>query len=914
MKRTLQRERISERRGNDTTRSIGSRGRAFLAAGVVVILGASIVAAPGCRSLFVRDMQGRYLDGRDATHDWERAWSRDCEELANGESFSQTTPEKSSYTTRGAAPYPYVERYTVRGGISEVSSADTLPELPEKKSWSEKMTDAFKFPTSLFSSKTKREEELEEELTVAGGNRRQTEQASSRRQYSESANRASSSEGRQESTSFWSKIFPPQKQESSEDSDLITRRSYSGTPRETSSNQRSSAASPVGKFARTADIFGKRRSNAKPWNRPGLAVEQYTQTRFLPPMKTIEKYYSVDSVAPARRHDAYAGSYAYGDAATREVETLESRRASAMQTPEPSRVEKTAAVPKSVYQSNSYAPVRTEPAVESTDQLPAAPESPRGGYLDRRRGDVSLSPIPEHASESSGTGVRQTSANVRSNSRGTTRPAESTVSNASFIDRRAIMSQSSDALSSESYGDAAEYADEVVAGPADVDDAFRRSLGRQRSYEWFSSDDSLQPEALPRPSLAERFPERNGLSVDDYADEIIEAGESDPAAYDAGYDYDSASADAEVEDGLAAADDDFISNSPFANSAAPEFSNETVWNDSNSAVEGGDLDSIVDGAIAKSALANIPTSEIHESDVFSKSTVSGGSVASDLANAIMESVTTDEALVTKATALSEAAPESVDARKSEEAPAPLTQEEIAWIEQIKNAIKSLLAEREEHKRRGDDVRICDARLRLLYLVIGQYERSIHEIQDESDPLRNFWEKECRGLETLLQNQLEEIDPTFVAERLRSGLDSLSSFCQLRIRKMLLVEAPACYGLFEERYDAYESGEALYAYSELDYVTSRDSGEGFAIDVECRWRFLHSDGTPITPFESQRCSNVSETKLRDVVLNVSAPLPEGLEPGVYLLELEVSDLNASKPNPCVQRLTVRVGKTESNEVL
>ena len=86
-------------------------------------------------------------------------------------------------------------------------------------------------------------------------------------------------------------------------------------------------------------------------------------------------------------------------------------------------------------------------------------------------------------------------------------------------------------------------------------------------------------------------------------------------------------------------------------------------------------------------------------------------------------------------------PESVEARKVEGLSAPITEEEVAWIDQIKNAIQSLLAEREECKKRGDDVRICDARLRLLYLVIGEYERSIQEIEDENDTLRSFWEKE-----------------------------------------------------------------------------------------------------------------------------------------------------------------------------
>ncbi|MDO5309060.1 MAG: hypothetical protein Q4G03_06150 [Planctomycetia bacterium] len=253
-------------------------------------------------------------------------------------------------------------------------------------------------------------------------------------------------------------------------------------------------------------------------------------------------------------------------------------------------------------------------------------------------------------------------------------------------------------------------------------------------------------------------------------------------------------------------------------------------------------------------------------------------------------------------------PETLQDRQHEQiAAAPLTQEEIAWVEQVKTAIKSLLAERKALRQRGGDVRNCDARLRLLYLVIGEYERSIQQIQDENDPLRAFWETECRGLETLLQNQLEEIDPNFVADRLSSGLDSLAGFCQICLRKALLVNAPACYGLYEQRQDPYNRGDVVYAYSELDYVTSRETGAGYEINVECRWRLLSQTGEALTPFETQRCANLSETKLRDIVLNVSVPLPENLEPGAYLLDLEVVDLNAKQQQAASKRLALQIAK-------
>ena len=125
-----------------------------------------------------------------------------------------------------------------------------------------------------------------------------------------------------------------------------------------------------------------------------------------------------------------------------------------------------------------------------------------------------------------------------------------------------------------------------------------------------------------------------------------------------------------------------------------------------------------------------------------------------------------------------------------------------------------------------------------------------------------------------------------------------------------MESPACYGLFKAREDAYMPGETVFAYSELEYVTSRETEEGFAIDVECRWRLLNADGSPRTSFESQRCSNLSETKLRDIVLNVSMPLPETLPAGYYQLEVQTSDLNAEKAWTCVKRLDVKVDEEDS----
>ena len=251
-------------------------------------------------------------------------------------------------------------------------------------------------------------------------------------------------------------------------------------------------------------------------------------------------------------------------------------------------------------------------------------------------------------------------------------------------------------------------------------------------------------------------------------------------------------------------------------------------------------------------------------------------------------------------------------RKEAAVAKPLSGAEIAWVEQIKSAIRTLVAERDAKKAAGEDVRRLDARLRLLYLAVDEYDRSIQEIQDDADPLKVFWETERGELETLLQSRLEEIDPTFVAERLRAGLDSLAGLCDLQIRKSALVVAPACFGLYEERVEGYKPGETVFAYAELEYVSCRETEDGRLIDVECRWRLLNADGSELTPVETQRCSNLSETKLRDVVLNVSAPLPNDLAPGTYLLETEVVDMNRPDAKPAKERLELTVVAGENAE--
>ncbi|MCF0233354.1 MAG: hypothetical protein HUK22_00085 [Thermoguttaceae bacterium] len=65
------------------------------------------------------------------------------------------------------------------------------------------------------------------------------------------------------------------------------------------------------------------------------------------------------------------------------------------------------------------------------------------------------------------------------------------------------------------------------------------------------------------------------------------------------------------------------------------------------------------------------------------------------------------------------------------APAPVAADsEIEWLGQIRAATDALLRARDAKLARGEDVRAEDARIRLLYLAIGEYDRASRATQSE----------------------------------------------------------------------------------------------------------------------------------------------------------------------------------------
>ena len=957
MTRNQRNERCEAKRGLVGFHERWERVRVSWSARATVATFALCLAfASGCRSLFVSDEQaarfepeqGRYIDGSDATRDWSSA--RETSRTFRRDSQVAQRDERS--TTRGAAPR-----------FSEEVTSDAFASRSGSPSWSQRLKNVF--TPSFMEGADSNEVAVDDDLVRANPyNRALASSAAAQRDRSRVAESSSSVAQEEKKPGFWSKLFGGGNDEK------VDAKEYPGAyaaradqPERVVEKAKPSQSKAPG--TGLMGVFGKKRSSrVEPWNDPAAPISQFDKNDYMPPFAMIQGYYSLRDMTPSQ----YESRRYYGaDRPTRDYydrveKTAMERRAYRSRSYAPSRYDDDLPVsPRGRLEDEGYDEEEYDEeddgrtwrsGAASLSPIPQSPNrilqaSSRSNSLGSTRPVQAVALTPKSDSSSH---------NALASYEYPSNDAASSVSNANdcaAVDPEALFGWSDEtAVALASFqtprGDArAVRPVNALTESGNDDNSFKDKLGKRERFEWFDQNPAANdlnaveaPELTPPstlnvalipPALEEKTPEpdelldaqapvetptgnESELSADSFPSLLPDLGALEPVVAPVetsnALQDDVPNQELSYEDDLDGIVDMAIKDPIYASSERePNSGQET----NQSAESGNASNSTLD---ALSALLAAPSP-----------IAANAATASDLATAITESVDSDsgvapssllasdpnEDLRQKASELNAAtpAPDSLDARKSDSVAAPLTAEEIAWVEQVKSAIQSLLREREEHKRQGDDVRICDARLRLLFLVIGEYERSIQEIQDDSDPLKTFWEKECRGLETLLQNQLEEIDPTFVAERLRSGLDSFSGLCKLQIRKALLVAAPACYGLFEERAEPYRRQETVYAYAELDYVTSVETERGYEINVECRWRLLDKNGGEVMPFETQRCVNLSETKLRDVVLNVSVPLPSTISSGAYQLELDVVDLNAETPTSSVRRLPLIVSDTESN---
>ena len=236
-----------------------------------------------------------------------------------------------------------------------------------------------------------------------------------------------------------------------------------------------------------------------------------------------------------------------------------------------------------------------------------------------------------------------------------------------------------------------------------------------------------------------------------------------------------------------------------------------------------------------------------------------------------------------------------------------------WREPTQEAIALLQEEIDRRVKNGEICAAEQARLRLLLLTTGNIPGAAEKIAGMDPDLQLFWERECRGLGRLIETEEKGSGRERLTARGESlpdfeeGVAALRSRLPLAVRKSLFVKKPAAFGYYEEVPPAFEPGQTVNAYFELDNVVCAASQKesGCDIAVLCRRELLDSLNRTVVEPKEKLCACHSASRLNDIVLNLAIRIPEGIPPGTYTLKTVFLDKHRAGSEPVARTMKLRM---------
>ena len=236
-----------------------------------------------------------------------------------------------------------------------------------------------------------------------------------------------------------------------------------------------------------------------------------------------------------------------------------------------------------------------------------------------------------------------------------------------------------------------------------------------------------------------------------------------------------------------------------------------------------------------------------------------------------------------------------------------------WREPTQEAIALLQKEIDRRVKNGELCAAEQARLRLLLLTTGNIPGAAEKIAGMDPDLQLFWERECRGLGRLIETEEKGAGRERLAARgetlpdFEEGVAALRSRLPLAVRKSLFVKEPSAFGYYKEVPPAFEPGQTVNAYFELDNVVCAASPENSGCDIAvlCRRELLDSLNRKVVEPKEKLCACHSASRLNDIVLNLAVRLPEEIPPGTYTLKTVFLDKHRAGSEPVTRTMKLRV---------
>lgn len=220
-----------------------------------------------------------------------------------------------------------------------------------------------------------------------------------------------------------------------------------------------------------------------------------------------------------------------------------------------------------------------------------------------------------------------------------------------------------------------------------------------------------------------------------------------------------------------------------------------------------------------------------------------------------------------------------------------------------NALEAELATATPEETSGDEIEYEKKAvlLRMLHLVDGRPEQAVEPIQNIDSRDREFWQQMFWGMTNHFDTRGIPQENTRAAETidsLRSAISRLQDKADLRLRNVTFSHSIISFGNYERfKHEQFTTGQSVLLYAEIENFTSKaldDKGFQTALRSDVEIYRYGKNGEPAVariPFDVTKdvCRNVR----RDYFHSYEFTVPEDLEPGRYVLVLQVNDQLSGK---------------------
>ncbi len=217
-------------------------------------------------------------------------------------------------------------------------------------------------------------------------------------------------------------------------------------------------------------------------------------------------------------------------------------------------------------------------------------------------------------------------------------------------------------------------------------------------------------------------------------------------------------------------------------------------------------------------------------------------------------------------------------------------------QQLLDAVESLEQSAQDSPSSVEDVQ-QHMRLRLLHLLAGQESKALSPIPGASGAQQDYWSKQLFAISTYLDNK-QQPDVKRRAAGSLMHLDgaraSLAEIATLHVRNLLFVDSVDGFGAYQPHEETqFKPGEQVILYTEVENFRSESTKEGYRTLLSTSYEVIDQNGQRVDGAQFPDVEDLCKNQRRDFHMQYGVALPTRIYPGLYKLQLTITDQQSHK---------------------